>query len=282
MSTANPETTRAARAMLGPMTTRMPTAFVPHGGGPWPLLPLPGADPDEAAPLRAYMASISDVPRPTALLVVSAHWEEPEFTVNTGAAPGLLYDYGGFPPEAYRLQWPAAGAPELAEQVRDLLSGAGLDSRADATRGFDHGVFIPLLPAWPNADMPVVQVSLKRGLDPGAHLALGRALAPLRDAGVHILGSGNSFHNLGAFASPDPRVVAAAEAFDAWLAEAVASANRADLLTAWTEAPHARFCHPREEHLLPLMVVAGAATEPGRVQWSGQMFGKRVSAHHFG
>jgi len=229
------------------------------------------------------MRSISDVTRPRALLVVSAHWEEAEFTVNTGAAPGMLYDYGGFPPEAYQLSWPAPGAPDVAIEVRDLLADAGMDSAADDQRGLDHGTYIPLMLAWPHADIPVVQVSLKSGLDPEAHLALGRALAPLRDSGVYLIGSGNSFHNMRAFFGNDPRAVAASERFDAWLAEAVVSPEtREERLARWSEAPAARFCHPREEHLIPLMVAAGAATEPGRVAWSGTTFGKRVSAHRFG
>lgn len=260
----------------------MPTAFVPHGGGPWPVLPLRGADPGETRALADYMRSIAEVPAPRALLVVSAHWEAPVFTVNTGAAPGMLYDYGGFPPEAYALDWPAPGAPDVAAEVRDLLAGAGIDSRADDRRGYDHGTFVPLMLAWPRADVPVVQVSLKHGLDPEEHLALGRALAPLRGSGVYVLGSGNSFHNLRAFSGRDPRVAVASERFDAWLAEAVASPDRDTLLARWSEAPEARLCHPREEHLIPLLVAAGAADEPGEVSWSGRMFGKQISAHRFG
>jgi len=263
------------------MNTRMPTAFVPHGGGPWPVLPLHGADPSERRALADYMRSISHVPIPRALVVVSAHWEAAEFTVNTGAAPGMLYDYSGFPAEAYQLNWPAPGSPAVAEEVRDALADAGIDSREDAHRGYDHGTFIPLMLAWPSAHVPVVQVSLKRGLDVDAHLALGRALAPLRDHGVYIIGSGNSFHNMRAFFSPDPRAAAASEHFDAWLAEAVAAPDRDERLARWAEAPFGRFCHPREEHLIPLMVAAGASGAPGRVAWSGTTFGKRVSAHHF-
>ena len=124
--------------------TRMPTAFVPHGGGPWPILPLRGTDPSETQALADYMRSIADVPRPRALLVVSAHWEAAQVTVNTNPAPGMYYDYGGFPAEAYQLQWPAPGAPDVAEEVRELLAGAGMDSRQDDRRGYDHGTFIPL------------------------------------------------------------------------------------------------------------------------------------------
>lgn len=270
----------------GLMTTspiRMPTAFVPHGGGPWPVLPLRGSDPTETRALADYMRSIGQVPRPRALLVVSAHWEARTVTVNTNPSPGMLYDYGGFPKQAYALRWPAPGAPDVAEEVRELLASAGIDTRTNATRGYDHGTFIPLMLAFPEADIPVVQLSLKQGLDPAQHLAIGRALAPLRDRGVYILGSGNSFHNLRAFFGRDPRAVLAADRFDAWLAEAVASPDRDERLARWLEAPDARFCHPREEHLIPLMVVAGAAGEDaGRVEWTGTTFGKRVSAHHFG
>lgn len=272
----------AAGGLVSTKPPRMPTAFVPHGGGPWPVLPLDGTDPAETKALAAYLRSIADVRRPRALLVISAHWEEAEFTVNTGPAPGMLYDYGGFPAEAYTLRWPAPGAPTVASEVRDLLADAGLDSRTDDARGYDHGTFIPLMLAWPAADVPVVQLSLKRGLDPEAHLALGRALAPLRDRGVYIVGSGNSFHNLRSFFSRSPAAALASERFDAWLAETVASTERDTRLARWAEAPDARFCHPREEHLLPLMVVAGAADEVGRVEWTGTAFGKRVSAHHFG
>jgi len=262
-------------------SVRMPTAFVPHGGGPWPVLPLSGVSPQETRALADYMRSIGDVPRPRALLVVSAHWEAAEFTVNTGPAPGMLYDYGGFPPEAYRLSWPAPGAPDVAEEVRELLVQAGLDSRQDADRGYDHGTFIPLMLAFPEAEVPVVQVSLKRGLDPAAHLALGRALGPLRDRGVYIIGSGNSFHNMRAFFSNDPRAASASRQFDAWLAETVSATDCHERLLRWAGAPAARFCHPREEHLLPLMVAAGASESAGRVAWTGTTFGKTVSAHHF-
>ena len=266
---------------------RMPTAFVPHGGGPWPILRLPMLPDDEADALQAYMRSISAVaPRPRALLVVSAHWEATRPTVNTGPAPGMLFDYYNFPPEAYQFQWPAPGDPELASQVRDLLADAGFDPSEDAERGFDHGTFIPLMLAYPQGDVPVVQLSLLNSLDPEAHVAMGRALAPLRDEGVYILGSGNSFHNLRAlFRDRSTEMVAASDAFDDWLAETVqlVGGEREERLARWAEAPSARPSHPREEHLIPLMVAAGAAgTDPGQVEWSGRMAGFRVSAHHFG
>ncbi len=264
----------------------MPTVFIPHGGGPWPVLRLPMMPEGEAEPLVASMRSIADVPQPPrALLVISAHWEAPVPTVNTGARPPMLYDYGGFPDEAYRLQWPAPGSPALAAEVRERLHEAGLRPAEDSKRGFDHGTFIPLMLAYPQAEVPVVQLSLVAGLDPAEHLAIGRALAPLREQGVYLVASGNSFHNLRALFRQDPRYVAASREFDAWLVETLAlpTVERDARLERWSQAPAARDCHPREEHLLPLMVAAGAAGEDrGRVTWTGTMGGMQLSAHRFG
>jgi aromatic ring-opening dioxygenase catalytic subunit (LigB family) len=173
----------------------------------------------------------------------------------------MLYDYTGFGPEAYELQWPAPCASFLAGRVKDLLAGAGFVTAEDTERGFDHGTFIPLMVALPKADLPVLQLSLLRSLNPGEHLAMGRALAPLRDEGVLLLGSGNSYHNMPGFGhaeSTEP-----SRSFDEWLAHAVTSTpnERMRLLENWEEAPSARHCHPREEHLLPLHVMAGAALD---------------------
>jgi aromatic ring-opening dioxygenase catalytic subunit (LigB family) len=161
-------------------------------------------DPNEVESLAAYLRALPELTKtpPKALLVISAHWEEASPTVMTAARPALLYDYYGFPPESYQLTWPAPGSPELAARVRTLLAAAGFESREDGTRGFDHGTFIPLKLSYPKAEIPTLQLSLKAGLDPEQHLALGRALAPLRDEGVFILGSGMSFHNLRAFRDP--------------------------------------------------------------------------------
>ncbi|MGF1464489.1 MAG: DODA-type extradiol aromatic ring-opening family dioxygenase [Sandaracinaceae bacterium] len=267
-------------------TPRMPTAFVPHGGGPWPVLRLAAMGDDETDALASYMRSIASAPPvpPRALLVVSAHWEEEVPTVNVAPSPGLLFDYANFPEAAYELTWPASGDPALAARVADLLTGAGFEVASAAERGLDHGVFIPLLLAYPDADVPVVQLSLMADLDPERHLAVGRALAPLRDEGVYVLGSGNSFHNLRALFGGDASHRPLAEAFDRWLEETVAgpAGERAERLRRWPEAPAARACHPREEHLLPLMVAAGAAGDDrGRVAWTGTMSGFRISAHVF-
>ena len=171
----------------------------------------------------------------------------------------------------------------MARRVRDLLQTAGIPSAEDATRGLDHGVFVPLKVAWPNAEIPTLQLSLKGGLDPATHLAMGKALAPLREEGVLIIGSGMSYHNMRGFMQPGSRP--ASQRFDRWLAEACAApaAQREARLSDWVRAPDARACHPREEHLLPLMVVAGAAgKDAGRVVFAGEAMGVQLSAHRFG
>lgn len=264
--------------------SRQPVVFLPHGGGPWPFVEM-GLDRQECDALATYLRGVAKLPaeRPRALLVISAHWEASVPTVSSSAAPPMLYDYYGFPPESYTIQWPAPGAPELAARVRELVGAAGFPTAADPARGYDHGTFVPLKLTYPQADVPVVQLSLVKGLDPAQHLALGRALQPLRDEGVFIVGSGMSYHDLRSFFSGRGKV--AAEAFDAWLrtAATLPQAEREAALVAWTQAPSARAAHPREEHLLPLMVVAGAAGgDTGTLAWSGTMMGNRISAFHYG
>jgi aromatic ring-opening dioxygenase catalytic subunit (LigB family) len=237
-----------------------------------------------AAYLRGIAASIGQ--RPKAILVISGHWEEARPTVLVGRNPTLLFDYYGFPEHTYRLTYPAPGSPELAATVRGLLGEAGIASDEEAERGFDHGVFIPFLLIYPEAEIPVVQLSLRQDLDPAAHLAIGRALAPLRDEGVLIVGSGMSYHNLRYFGSMDPRVLASAERFDDWLTAAVEetdAAQRARALESWSDSPDALLCHPRAEHLAPLFVAAGAAGEDqGRRTYSDRIMGKAVSGFQFG
>ena len=265
---------------------RMPVAFVPHGGGPWPFVDMGIEDRAGLEGLAAYLRGVRELPPapPRALLVVSAHWEAPVPTLTTGPRPPLLYDYYGFPPESYTLTWPAPGDPALAARVRTLLDEAGIPSAGDERRGFDHGTFVPLKLTYPAAELPTVQLSLRQGLDPAEHLALGRAIAPLRDEGVFIVGSGMTYHDLRSFFRP---AVAGpvSETFDAWLREAATreSAERDRRLAAWEDAPAARQAHPREEHLLPLMVVAGAAGDDrGRLAYNGTFMGVRLSAYHFG
>ena len=263
---------------------RMPVVFLPHGGGPWPFVELGFGTRAEADALLTYLRTLPSVAAttPRAILVVSAHWEEARPTVMTNAAPPLLFDYYGFPEASYQLTWPAPGDPELAQRVRTLLREAGIESGEDAARGFDHGTFVPLKVAFPEATIPTVQLSLVQGLSPRAHLAIGRALAALRDEGVLIVGSGMSYHNMRGFGG---RGRAASMAFDAWLSDAMRApqAARDASLEAWASAPSARESHPREEHLLPLMVIAGAAQEDvGRTVYQGTFADVALSAFQFG
>ena len=249
--------------------------------------PPPG-DPHAWDAMAAYLRGIlpSLTTRPRAILVISAHWEAARPTVTSHPQPSLLFDYYGFPEHTYRLTYPAPGSPSLAARVRTLLADAGIASDEDTERGFDHGVFVPFLLAFPQADIPIVQLSLRGDLDPRAHLAIGHALAPLRDEGVLIVGSGMSYHNLRQFWSTRDEDVGAAERFDAWLTAAIEhpdSAAREAGLAAWANAPGARAAHPRSEHLLPLMVAAGAGgMDRGRRTYSDRVFGKAISAYQFG
>jgi aromatic ring-opening dioxygenase catalytic subunit (LigB family) len=252
---------------MNPSATRQPSLYIPHGGGPCFFMDWDPPDTWDrmAAFLRGLVATLPAKPR--AVLLISGHWLEAAFTVGSHPRPPLIYDYYGFPEHTYQLRYDAAGDPALAQRVQGLLAAHGLPNGSDAQRGYDHGVFIPLKLVLPDADVPVVQLSLLGSLDPAAHLAAGRALAPLRDDGVLIVGSGMSFHNMRAYG--DPRFGPVSETFDAWLTAAVEAepAERERLLARWDEAPAARLSHPprAEEHLLPLMVAAGAAPE-GRGQ----------------
>jgi aromatic ring-opening dioxygenase catalytic subunit (LigB family) len=264
-------------------TKRMPTLFIPHGGGPCFFMDWNPANAWDR--MRAWLASITaGLPeKPKAILVISGHWETDVPTLLSSPKPPLYFDYYGFPKHTYELTWPAPGDPALAARVRELLQGAHIDSATDDARGFDHGVFVPLKVAFPDADIPTVQLSLQKDLDPRAHLAIGRALAPLRDEGVLIVGSGMSYHNMRGFQTGAGR--SASERFDAWLADAVekSPSERDDALSKWASAPAARESHPREEHLLPLMVAAGAAGEDlGKRVFRDDVMGVIVSAVQFG
>ena len=263
------------------MTTsaRMPTAYIFHGGGPCFFMDWDPADAWDA--LRATLEGIGPgLPTaPKAIVVVTAHWEAPMITVTSGASPGLIYDYGGFPPHTYQLTYPAPGSPDVAARIGALLERSGIAHRLDPDHGWDHGVFIPLKVMFPKADVPVVAVSVRRDFDPLAHLELGRALAPLRDEGVLIVGSGSSFHHFGNFGRPDYAVP-----FDDWLNDVLVqpSAARWDSLVHWEDAPFAREAHAREEHLLPLMVAAGAADDlPARTIFRGEVLDTSVSCWLF-
>ena len=234
------------------------------------------------ASLAAMAGEIDGAPK--AVLMISGHWEGPDFAVMASPHPPMVYDYSGFPPETYKIVYPAPGAPELARRTLALLRGADLPAHLDDKRGFDHGVFAPMAVMFPGADVPTFQVSIRAGYDPAAHWALGRALAPLRQQGILIVGSGMSFHNLRAlFGGVDVRE--RSKRFDDWLGETVAAEPevRERRLIRWAAAPEARFAHPREEQLLPHMVAAGAAGgEPGVRVFNDTIMGAVTSGFRFG
>jgi aromatic ring-opening dioxygenase catalytic subunit (LigB family) len=246
------------------MTQPLPTYFISHGGGPWPWMKdmQPGVFDQLDKSIVGVREELGEPPK--AILMVTGHWEERGFAVSSAQQPGMVYDYYGFPEHTYRIHYRAPGAPELAERVRALLAEGHVPAHLDAERGYDHGTFTVMQPLYPEADVPVVQMSIDRSLDPDLHLEAGRLLAPLRDEGVAIVGSGLSYHNL---RQMDARGQVPSAGFDAWLQDALvdhAGRERTRLLEHWAEAPYARAAHPREDHLIPLMVAVGAAEdEPG-------------------
>lgn len=264
---------------------RMPAFYIPHGAGPCFFMDWQPADTWDR--MAGFLKGLVDTlpSRPRAVVLISGHWLEPQFRVTGHAQPSLIYDYYGFPSHTYELTFPAPGEPSLAAEIVQRLQQHGEAAQVDGERGFDHGVFIPLKLVLPKADIPVVQLSLRRDLDPAAHIEAGKALAALRDEGVLIVGSGMSFHNMRGYG--DTRYTPVSAAFDDWLTKAVESepAQRDALLQAWTQAPHARDCHPTggEEHLIPLMVVAGAGGDSvGRKVYSEQIMETIISAYRFG
>jgi aromatic ring-opening dioxygenase catalytic subunit (LigB family) len=262
----------------------LPTYYLPHGGGPWPFMEerIPVYAP-LAAFLRGFLADVAETPR--AIVVISGHWEEPVPTVSSRRDYSMFYDYYGFPEHTYALQYPAPGSPEVAARVTELLQTAGIPVAVEHERGYDHGVFVPLMVALPDATIPIVPLSLIEGLDAEAHIALGRALAPLRNEDVVIAGSGQSFHNARARYFGGPETLDRSQRFDAWLNDAVTGdpARRDQELARWYAAPEAQFCHPREEHLIPLMVAAGAAEgAPATRIFNESLTGAAVSGFRFG
>ena len=242
-------------------SARLPTYFISHGGGPWSYMQgefRKNFDQLEAA-LKEIPGQIGTVPK--AVLVISGHWEAPAFSVMTSAAPPMVYDYSGFPEETYHIHYRAPGSPAIAQRVQDLLKTAGIAVATDDNQGFDHGTFVPLSVIYPKADVPVLQLSLQQDCDPETHIKVGRALAPLREEGVLIIGSGLTYHNLRDFG---PAAHEVSKAFDDWLQQTLCNSTpeqRAQRLIDWEQAPSARQAHPHEDHLLPLMVAVGAAYE---------------------
>ncbi len=267
--------------------SRLPVYFVSHGGGPWPWIKNQFGSGTTFDALETSLQSIAGEIRDSAkaILMVTGHWEALEFSISSAQHPGMVYDYHGFPPETYKIKYPAPGSPALADRAQQLLLDGGLKSQLDHVRGYDHGTFTVMYPMFPNADIPVLQVSVRLDLDPLAHLKAGKALAPLRDEGVVIIGSGLSFHNLGL---QGPKAKAPSAAFDAWLGKAVSAQTvqeRWQLLTEWEQAPSARLAHPRADHLLPLMVATGAAEDDAAecIYHEDEFFGYwSVSSYRFG
>ena len=262
-----------------PLQNKAQIVYFSHGGGPLPIL----GDRNHQAMVDFMRRLPEQLIKPEAVLVISAHWEESTVTLSGAEAPGMFYDYYGFPEQAYAITYPAPGSPEYANRITGLLEANQIPAQIDPQRGFDHGLFIPLMLMYPQADIPCLQLSLVRGLNPGAHIALGKALRGLANENILVIGSGFSFHNMRAFSwqgigAPDP----ANDAFQNWLIEVCTSANsqseREQRLIEWERAPSARYCHPREEHLLPLHVCAGMADRPGRLIFDDQILGKRSVA----
>ncbi|WP_038091191.1 DODA-type extradiol aromatic ring-opening family dioxygenase [Acidihalobacter prosperus] len=249
------------------MTTRAPSLFVSHGS---PMMPF------EPGPAREALRALGTQYRPRAILCVSAHWETAQPVLGGATQPGTIHDFYNFPPQLYEQRYAAPGDPALAAQARGLLREAGFEAMVDGARGLDHGAWVPLMLMYPQAAIPVVQLSVQPSLDAAHHLRLGRALRGLRDEGVMMLASGGATHNLRDLRMPpdDDPPAAYAAGFDDWLATAV-EAGDADALTAYlTQAPEARHNHPTPEHYLPLPVALGAAHAPrGRVLHRSFVFG---------
>lgn len=267
--------------MLNPNHTQNSAQIIyfSHGGGPLPIL----GDASHKEMVEFMRQLPSRLKKPDAILVISAHWEESTATLLGAPAPSMLYDYYGFPEEAYEITYPAPGNPDLANRIAGLLNQKDIPARVDPLRGFDHGLYIPLKLMYPEADIPSLQLSLLRGLDPIAHLALGAALHDLTHENILVIGSGFSFHNMRAFSwqgadTPDP----ANDAFQDWLIEVctgpLSQEEREQRLVEWQKAPSARYCHPREEHLLPLHVCAGMAKKPATLIFDDYILGKRAVA----
>lgn len=237
---------------------KFPSVFINHGGGPLPLL---GRQPALVESMKQVVDQFLPKEDPKAIVVLSAHWESDPIKITSAANPKMYYDYYGFPPETYQYEYPAPGSPELAQRIQELLAGNDLVSELDETRGYDHGVFIPLMIMYPEAQIPVVCVSLHQSLDVETNMQIGQSLAPLREEGILILGSGYSFHNMKAFFNPSEETIQASTNFNEWLKDTILgkdSSTYLETLKHWAKAPGGRVCHPREEHLLPLLVAAAA------------------------
>lgn len=255
--------------------------YLSHGGGPLPLL----GDKGHEGMINVLREITPTLIKPSAILVISAHWEENKPTITSSAFPSLIYDYYGFPKAAYEIKYPAPGSPELTNTIFNLLAAAGIEAELDERRGFDHGLFVPLTLMYPGANIPCVQLSLVNSLQPEVHIKMGKALADLRNENVLVIGSGSSFHNLNAFFAPSTEQSRAMNhSFEQWLIDtcsnpSLTEVEREQRLVQWERAPAARYCHPREEHLLPLHVCYGVVGTAARTVVEFEIMGKLASAY---
>ena len=263
------------------MNNQRRALYLSHGGGPMPLLSDAGHE-EMVGCLKNIAASIE---RPSAIIVVSAHWEQNSPTITSGENPSLIYDYNGFPKESYELQYPCPGNPALAQAMAEALNEASLEAKLDSHRGFDHGLFVPLTIMYPEADIPCVQLSLVNSLDPAMHIKMGQALQKISDPSLLLIGSGFSFHNMRAFFTPETdEAKTMNESFEDWLLETcndkkLTESERKQRLIDWQSAPFARYCHPREEHLLPLHVCYGFAEAACSYSYELQVLNKKASMY---
>ncbi len=240
--------------------------------------------PDDYAKLREWLEGIpARLPsKPKAILMVSAHWEEPEFTLLETPEPKLRYDYFGFPKATYELNYPAPLSSHLNSRIKQCFAEAQQKLAGEFSRDYDHGVFVPLMVMFPEADIPIAQLSLKSGLDPTEHIRIGKLLAQLRREEVLIIGSGLSYHNLRLFG---PQARRPSAEFDEWLTNTLCNQTdepRNQALTNWKSAPSATICHPREEHLTPLNVIVGSANEAKGIKtYSGKLYEATISGFEF-
>ena len=252
------------------MSSGTQVLFLSHGGGPLPLL----GDPGHREMVSCLSNITKELHKPEAIVVISAHWEASAFRVHTAKQSPLLYDYYGFPEESYQIQYPCPGQPDLAQDIIAALNAAGLPCAEETQRGLDHGVFVPLTIMYPEADIPCLQISLGNHLNAQSHLQLGEALRALMGKNVLVIGSGFSFHNMAAFFSPGgSQHQTLNQQFEAWLRETcgpseLSHSQRWQRLAQWQHAPGAQYCHPREEHLIPLHVCYGLAQQPANQVFS--------------
>ncbi|MES2745064.1 MAG: class III extradiol ring-cleavage dioxygenase [Bdellovibrionota bacterium] len=264
-------------------TNKMPTFFISHGGGPWPYIPEMRA---QFARTATWLENLPQTlpARPKAIVSISGHWETPEFAVSTAAQPPMIYDYSGFPPHTYSITYKAPGEPTIARHIKELLTSAKISALENPTHGFDHGTFVPLYLMYPNAEIPVISMSIKSNYSPNDHFEAGLALQALRDEGILIIGSGLSYHNMRGFGRPESKGVS--ELFGKWLKDTVEENDtvlRKQRLLDWEKAPAARNAHPREDHLIPLMLVAGAGgVDKGTTVFTDHVMGVDMASYRFG